>query len=130
VRRDILAEFASQAVTWAPGGSLEVGRALSPRLAVVAAYAAALHTGDVQAPGAGDMAPDFIRLFVPELAFYGSDALAQRAGLTLRWATGPASAVYARARWGHVAPVGERMWPDVAPAGARSGWGVAVGALW
>jgi hypothetical protein len=74
--------------------------------------------------------PDFIRLFVPELAFYGSDALAQRAGLTLRWATGPASAVFARARWGHHAPVGERMWPDVAPAGARSAWGVAVGAVW
>jgi hypothetical protein len=130
LHRDILAELNTETVTWNPGGALEIARPVGRRLTLGAGYGAAFHAGNVNAPGAGDQVELFRQVFVPELAFTGSEALTHRLAVTGRWATGPASAVFARTSLGRTAPLGERMWPDVAPLGSRSAWTFALGASW
>lgn len=112
---------------WTPGVAAEVARRLSSGTDVAVGAGLAASAVSAVVPGADTSLVVYRRLVAPAVAYEASPARALGADVTLRQRIGPGRAAWVNVGFEQRSPTG--VGAPLRPAGSRTGWRVAAGAM-
>ena len=125
-RIDVLEGAAMALHAWRPGFAVEVGRSKGS-FAFGAGAGASLYTPVGEIPNPTAYGPIYNRILAPELALYGTPAVAYTGTLSAGWTTAGGRRLWGRLHYTSVSPRDAGVILPHEPSGTRTRWTVAVG---
>lgn len=126
-RADFTASRQVVTEAWTPGVAAEVARRLSSGTDVALGAGLAASAVSAVVPGTDTTLRVYRRLVAPAVAYEASPARALGGELTVRQRIGPGRAAWLHVGIDQLAPTGAGA--PLRPAGSRTGWRVAAGAM-